>query len=111
MKESKILQGIIASAFIIVLSAPSLASAATESALAGKSVKVNYEDLNVQKEAGAKVLYRRLQQASRNVCGVQRLQNAGSLRVLSEMQSCYKKSLTSAVAKVESQALSKIHEG
>ena len=81
MKESKILQGIIASAFIIVLSAPSLASAANESALAGKSVKVNYEDLNVQKEAGAKVLYRRLQQASRNVCGVRKLQNAGSYRV------------------------------
>ena len=111
MKESKILQGIIASAFIIVLSAPSLASAANESALAGKSVKVNYEDLNVQREAGAKVLYRRLQQASRDVCGVRTLQNAGSLRLLSEMQSCYKKSLTSAVAKVESQALSKIHEG
>jgi UrcA family protein len=111
MKESKILQGIIASAFIIVLSAPSIASAANESELTGKSVKVNYEDLNVQKDAGAKVLYRRLQQASRNVCGVQSLQNAGSIRVLSEMQSCYKKSLTSAVAKVESQALSRIHEG
>lgn len=111
MKESKLLKGIIASIVFVALGAPAIASAMDEHQLAGKSVKVDYTDLNVQKEAGAKVLYRRLQQASREVCGVQSLKNAGSVRILSEMQNCYRDSLTTAVAKVDSKALTKIHEG
>ncbi len=107
MKESKLLKGVIAAVAIVVLSAPAIASASNETELA---VKVNYEDLNVQKEAGAKVLYGRLQRASKNVCGVESLKTAGSVRALQEMQSCYKSSLTTAVAKVDSAALSKIHE-
>lgn len=111
MKYSKRLNGVFATALVVVLSVPAIASAANESELAGKSVKVSYEDLNVQKEAGAKVLYRRLQQASKDVCGVRTLQNAGSVRALAEMQTCYNDSLTSAVAKVDSPALVRIHEG
>ena len=110
MKESKLLKVIIASAAIMALSAPAIASTSTEIELAGKAVKVNYADLNVQKDAGAQVLYRRLKKASKEVCGVEPLRIVGSVRILTEAQNCYRNSLATAVAKVDSAALTKIHE-
>ena len=110
MKESKILKGLIASIAVIVMSFPVIASATPDSGLKGKAVKVTYADLNVEKQAGAKVLYRRLQQASKEACGVRTLVNAGSVRTLSNMQKCYRSALTAAVEKVDSDELTKIHE-
>ena len=55
-------------------------SAAPQSAdeLKGRAEKVSYSDLNVDKEEGAQALYRRLQRASKRVCGVESFNNAGS---------------------------------
>ena len=110
MKESKLLKGLIASVAVVALSAPAIASASNDTGLVGNAVKVNYSDLNVQKNAGAKVLYRRLQRASKEVCGVEAIRIVGSVRIRREMQNCYRNSLTTAVAKVDSAALTKIHE-
>ncbi len=66
MKESKFVRGLITAAAVIAVSAPAIASTGADNGLKGEAVKVSYADLNLQKEAGAKVLYRRLQQASRN---------------------------------------------
>jgi UrcA family protein len=111
MKESKIMRGLFATVALIALSAPAVASATPEGGLKGKAVKVSYGDLNLERQAGAKVLYRRLQQASREVCGVESLKNAGSLSLLSDMKSCYQTSLTVAVEKIASAELTRIHEG
>ena len=94
---------------IVAFSLPAMANAGAD--LAGKEEKVNYADLNVEKEAGAKQLYRRLQQASKRVCGVESLTVIGSVREMSKARNCYRDSLDSAVAKVNSKALSKIHKG
>lgn len=110
MKESKLFRGIIATGVIVVLSAPAIASAAPENGIKGKSVKVSYADLNLQKEAGAKVLYRRLQQASKQACGVESLQVAGSVSAVAQMNQCYRETLTAAVKNVDSAELTKIHE-
>jgi UrcA family protein len=107
MKDSKLVRGIIASVAFIVLSAPAIASA---DGLKGKAVKVTYADLNLEKEAGAKSLYRRLQQASKQACGVVSLKSAGSVKIMSEMQTCYRTTLTAAVEKVDNSELTKIHE-
>ena len=111
MKESKRVRGLFATVAFIALSLPAIASATPESGLKGKAVKVQYADLNVEKEAGAMVLYRRLKQASREVCGVDTLGNVGSLSALADIKSCYRETLTAAVEKIDSDALSKIHEG
>ena len=108
MKESKLMRVIIASVAIIVLSAPAIASA---DGIKGKAVKVSYTDLNLEKEAGAKSLYRRLQQASKQACGGESLNNAGSVKVMSEMKTCYRTTLAAAVEEVDSAELTKIHEG
>ena len=107
MKESKVLRGVVAALAIVACSLPAMANADLD----GKAEKVNYADLNVEKEAGAKQLYRRLQHASKRVCGVESLTVIGSVREMSKARNCYRDSLDSAVAKVNSKALSKIHKG
>ena len=109
MKESKILRGVVAA--IVVLSLPAAAMATGGSEIIGKSEKVSYADLKVENEAGAKQLYRRLQQASKRVCGVDSLTVVGSLREMSRAKSCYKDSMDSAVAEIDSEALTEIPQG
>lgn len=110
MKESKIVKGLITTIAVFAISVPAIASTDTDSGLKGQGVKVSYADLNLQKEAGVKVLYRRLQQASKKACGVESFRNAGSLSEAAGMQRCYQDSLTSSVAKVNSTLLTVIHE-
>ena len=107
MKESKLMRVIIASVALIVLSAPAIASA---DELKGKAVKVSYTDLNLEKEVGAKALYRRLQQASKQACGVESLNSTGSVKIRSDMKACYRSTLAAAVEEVDSTELTKIHE-
>ena len=109
MKKPKILRGVVAT--IVVLGLPVAALANGDSEIIGKSEKVSFADLNVEKEVGAKQLYRRLQQASKRVCGVESLTKVGSLREMSRAKSCYKNSLDSAVAEINSEALTEIHQG
>lgn len=110
MKESSVVKSLIATATIVALSFPAVAAASPESGIKGKSVKVSYADLDLEKEAGAKSLYRRLQQASKEACGVETLQNAGSVRVMAEMKRCYRETLTTVVKRVDNERVTKIHE-
>ena len=108
MKESKILKGVVATVAVFAFSVPAIASADD---LKGRSEKVTYADLDVQKEQGAAVLYRRLQQASKRVCGVESARTAGGVRELTRQQQCYRSTLDQAVAKIDNAALTSIHEG
>jgi UrcA family protein len=110
MKESKIMRRLFATVAIIALSVPAIVSASPGGELQGKAVKVTYADLNLEKEAGARVLYRRLQKASKEVCGVESLKNAVSLAIHVEMKSCYNRSLAAAVEEIDSEELTRIHE-
>lgn len=109
MKESKVLRGVVAAIAVVAFSLPAMANAGAD--FAGKAEKVNYADLNLEKEAGAKQLYRRLQQASKRVCGVESLTVTGSVREVSKAKSCYRDSLDSAVAEINSATLNGIHQG
>lgn len=108
MKESKIVKGVIATVAVVAFSLPAIASAQD---FKGRTEKVTYSDLNVEKEAGAHSLYRRLQQASKRVCGVESIKNAGGIREISQQQRCYRETLDAAVAKIDNATLTGIHEG
>ncbi|MDH3990249.1 MAG: UrcA family protein [Gammaproteobacteria bacterium] len=108
MKESKLVKGVVATVAVIAFSLPAIASA---DELAGRSEKVTYSDLNVEKEAGAQSLYRRIQQAAKRVCGVESLKVAGNLRQLSQQQNCYRDALDATVAKIDNAALTELHKG
>jgi UrcA family protein len=100
MKESKLFKGLLAAIVIVALGAPAYATA-DASDLKGKSVKVSYADLNLEKYEGAKALYRRLQQASKQACELRSFREEGSLRVNSERLECYRNTLSEAVAEVD----------
>ena len=78
MKESKFVKGLTAAIVVVALGAPAFASADPKSDLQGVSVKVAYGDLNLEKEAGAEALYRRLKNASKEACDVRSLKVTGS---------------------------------
>ena len=109
MKESKLFKGLLATIIVVALGAPTIASADAKSELKGVSVKVSYADLNLEKQEGAKALYRRLQQASKQACDVQPLRNAGSVKRIIETKLCYREALTEAVAEVDNELLTEIH--
>lgn len=108
MKESKLAKGIIATVAVFAFSVPAVSMAEE---LKGRSEKVDYTDLDIVKDAGAETLYRRLQAASKRVCGVESLYNAGSLRVLRAQRDCYREALDNAVTKIDNPTLTAIHEG
>jgi UrcA family protein len=108
MKESKLVKGVVATVAVIAFSLPAIASADD---LAGRSEKVTYSDLNVEKEAGAQSLCRRIQQAAKRVCGVESLKVAGNLRQLSQQKNCYRDALDATVAKIDNAALTELHKG
>jgi UrcA family protein len=108
MKESKLIKGVVATVAVIAFAVPAVSSA---SDLKGRAEKVAYSDLNTDKEDGAEALYRRLQQASKRVCGVESIKTAGGIRELSEQRRCYRDALDEAVAKINNPMLTAIHEG
>lgn len=108
MKESKLIKGVVATVAVIVFAVPAVSSA---SDMKGRSEKVDYTDLNVDKESGAETLYRRLQHASKRVCGVESFKTAGGIRELAEQRRCYHDALDKAVAKINNPLLTRIHEG
>ena len=109
MKESNLFKSIMAAIIVIALGAPAIASADGKSDLQGVSVKVSFADLNMEKQEAAETLYRRLQHASRQACGVTSLRKAGSVQLLSKTKACYRETLTAAVAEIDNDLLSQIH--
>ena len=108
MKESKLFRTILATIVVVALGAPAYATADAND-LKGKAVKVSYADLNLEKYEGAKVLYHRLQQASKQACFVRGIYEIGSLTRFAEGRRCYRDTLTRAVAEIDSELLTQIH--
>ncbi len=112
MKESKLFKSLVATFVVIVLSGPAVVQAAGAISYfeVGKA-SVSYADLNLESEEGVRVLYQRLQHASKEVCGVASLRIIGSLRFLSKAQQCYRETLSNAVDKIDNEDLTRIHAG
>lgn len=93
----------------IAISAPAFAAAPSQ--IDDVSVKVSYSDLNIQSEAGARVLYVRLKRASEEVCGIQPHIMNGSLARTMKARRCFQETLDASVEKIDSEALNEIHAG
>jgi len=106
---SKFKRGIFAAFIASCAVLPLSAFGAFSGDMEDTAVKVSYADLNINNEAGARVLYSRLQQASREVCGVRPFVEHGSVEAVSEARRCYNDALESAVSKIGSEMLSEIH--
>ncbi len=111
MKESKLFKSLVATFVVFVLGGPAVVLASTSSHLETHKATVSYVDLNLENEEGVRVLYQRLQHASKEVCGVASLRIVGSLRFLSKAQQCYRETLSNAVDKIDNEDLTRIHAG
>jgi UrcA family protein len=109
MKESKLYKGLLATIVVVALGAPAIASADAKSNFQGVSVKVSYADLNLEKQEGAKALYRRLQQASKQACDVRSLREEGSMARLGKKRQCYSEVLSTAVDRLDNELVTQIH--
>ena len=110
MKVSIVVKGLITAAAIFAISATAAASPGADKGLENSAVRVSYADLNLANAAGAQTLYGRLQRASKEACGVESYKNAGSVGIKTDMQRCYRNTLTASVEKIDSEELTKIHE-
>jgi len=113
MKESKLFKSLVATFVIIVISGPAVVQAAGTVSYFddGKVAKasVSYADLNLENEEGVRVLYRRLQYASKKVCGGG--WHGGSIIMKSSRVQCYRETLSNAVDKLDIEDLTHIHAG
>lgn len=110
MAHSNRRNSIITALAVIALTGPAIAAA--DGAKSEKTaVKVTFEDLNIQSEAGARILYSRLKRASREACNVGTLRETGGLSRSVAASECYDAALSKAVERIDSETLQEIHGG
>jgi len=90
---------------------PTVGFAAAPTQFDDVTVKVSYADLDIDSQAGAKVLYARLKRASEAVCGSQSHVINGSLAATTKARTCFRETLEASVEKIDSDALAEIHAG
>ncbi len=116
MKESNLFKSLVAIFVVIVLSGPVVVLADTHSNFVdGPKATVSYADLNLESEEGVRVLYRRLQHASREVCSTASPKIAESVimqwgRRLGTRR-CNRLTLSNAVDQFDNEDLTRIHAG
>ena len=111
MKELKLFKSLPATIVAVGLGVPAMVLAGTSSYLDTNSITVSYADLNLENEEGVQVLYRRLQQASKEVCGDTSLTLLGSTVRLQQVNQCYGQTLAEAVETIDNEHLTRIHAG
>ena len=111
MKESKLFKKFVVTFVVTVLGGPAVVLANPISYIEVGKASVSYADLNLESEEGVRVLYRRLQHASREVCSPKSLKITLSPFVNYQASGCYRHTLSDAVDKVDNEDLTRIHAG
>jgi len=76
-----------------------------------RDIKVSFAELNLQKEAGVRVLYTRLLKASKTACGAHGPQTLlPTAPALRDHRTCVKESLSNAVSQIGNARLTAIHQ-
>ncbi len=113
MKESKLFKKFVTTFVVVVLGGPAVVLASTHPFFEIESPKANvsYADLNLESEEGVRVLYRRLQHASKEVCRPKSLKITRSPFINYRVRGCFRHTLSDAVDKVDNEDLTRIHAG
>ncbi len=106
MKAGKLIAG---ASLALVLAGPVSTFAAPTHGSDADKIRISFADLNINNEAGAEVLYRRLQRAAKTVCGVDSIHVLGSVKRVAETKRCSRQALDEFVGRIDSAALKKIH--
>lgn len=95
--------------WLVALSALSLGLLAGQASAEPRdviSVKVTFADLDLNKQAGAETLYRRIQSAARSVCG---RADAREIERRSEFRDCFDETVQAALKQVNRSSLYAVH--
>ncbi len=117
MIESKLFKSLMATFVVIVLGGPAVVLADTITYIEVGKASVSYADLHLESEESARVLYRRLKRASKELCSDAPPKIAGSLPKIYQLSSgleirqCYREALSNAVDKIDNDDLTRIHAG
>ena len=98
---------VLSAAATAVLAFPLFASASVLNAPDAQRVSVGSLDLTNERDQ--QELYQRLQDKSREVCGYTNLRITGSVERSISNEECYQGTLTAAVERVDSEALTQLH--
>ena len=90
-------------AAISALALPLMASASS------KNIRLSFEKSELSSVNGQKRVYKRIQDASRELCGSSKLQITGSLQRSRDNQECYEGTLTAAVNRLDNSAVKALH--
>ena len=96
-------------ASLLALVVPSLAVAASPGQADKIRIAVSWSDLDIESEAGAKILYARVERASERACGVATLTELGSIKRVSDAKECFDYLVEKAVKQIDNDELSKVH--
>jgi UrcA family protein len=93
---------------VIAISIPLLASAATNQT--GKSkTSILYSKQDLNNSTDQEILYAKLKDASRDMCGSSHLHRTGSVERSSENNECFEGTLTAAVERLNNPQVTAIH--
>lgn len=109
VKSTNLRKTLIIASLTAVLAFPAIASAGNDAGIEPTSVKVSFADLDISNAHGISALYKRLQNASEDACGPISYSETANLSQLTRNKACYHQALTSAVEKVDNDALSELH--
>jgi UrcA family protein len=104
--QSKSITSIVAASLVVIGWVVTAGSAHAAEAVEPLTKTVVYGDLNLDTEAGARVLYSRLRIAANAVCSPL---EGRSLSLQSRWQACYDNAMASAVAKVNHAAVTALY--
>ncbi len=102
MTRMQKLAGVVLCGFMAVAATVSVAAPADDVA----SVEVRYGELDLARSAGAEVFYRRLKNATREICGPV---NARSAVLMRKWTECYQGTLDTAVATANRPMITQLH--
>ncbi|MFT7132944.1 MAG: UrcA family protein [Cyclobacteriaceae bacterium] len=73
-----------------------------------KSVTIDYTDLNITNEAGAKILSKRIETAASKVCGI--ATGAVPIGVLREQRNCVNGTIAATVKRIDNDQFELLHQ-
>jgi len=109
MKDSILAKSLLTVVAVLLIGAPVAAYPGSDLDRAASSVKVSYDDLNLEQVGGAHTLYVRLQRASKQACGVESYNIVHSVRAVTDMRRCYREALAESVKKIGNSELTRLH--
>jgi len=115
MKESNLFKRLVATFVVIFLNSPAVVLAEAPSYIEDVKATVSYADLNLDSEEDVRMLYQRLQYASKAACDIASPKITESIIMKPSrrraIRQCYRESLFNAIDKFDNEDLTRVHAG